>query len=422
LSGWRWLLNRMAHKLWVRAALFSVLAGLTALVAAAAGPHIPYEFSAKIGAASVDGILRILTGSMLGVTTFSLTVMVTTFSSASGAAPPRATALLAEDSIAQGAISTFLGSFIFAAVGLIALGAGVYGATGRVVLLGATVALLILVVATLVRWIDHLARLSRVGETAGRVEKAARDAMRRWAEQPRLGCRPPPPVRPEGRALYADTVGYVQNIDVGRLSRLARTAGLEAHLDVLPGSFVHPRRPLAVVVGEADGAMLERMRRAFMIGSQRSFEQDPRFGLIVLAEIASRALSPGVNDAGTAIDVLTSGARLLEGWRAALDGREDEIKAPHDNLSAPDLNDDDLMDGFFRPVARDGAGQLEVGVALQKALGVLIQPGGRLAAPGLRLSKEALARAEDVLALDHERRALRASAQQQTRPSDGAAY
>jgi uncharacterized membrane protein len=43
----------------------------------------------------------------------------------------------------------------------------------------------------------------------------------------------------------------------------------------------------------------------------RYFEEDPRFGLITLSEIASRALSPAVNDPGTAIQIISSHIRLF---------------------------------------------------------------------------------------------------------------
>jgi hypothetical protein len=36
--------------------------------------------------------------------------------------------------------------------------------------------------------------------------------------------------------------------------------------------------------------------RAFHIGGDRVFDDDPRFGLVVLSQIAGRALSPAVND------------------------------------------------------------------------------------------------------------------------------
>jgi hypothetical protein len=64
-----------------------------------------------------------------------------------------------------------------------------------------------------------------------------------------------------------------------------------------------PCEPLAWTTWQPKEDEETRLSSAFLVGPDRSFKQDPRFGMIVLSEIASRALSPGVNDPGTAIDV-----------------------------------------------------------------------------------------------------------------------
>lgn len=75
----------------------------------------------------------------------------------------------------------------------------------------------------------------------------------------------------------------------------------------LSGAFCTPNRPVAWVIREGSGSMsdedAEAIAATFVIGDSRAFDQDPRFGLVALSEIASRALSPAVNDPGTAIDV-----------------------------------------------------------------------------------------------------------------------
>jgi uncharacterized membrane protein len=53
------------------------------------------------------------------------------------------------------------------------------------------------------------------------------------------------------------------------------------------------------------------MRKAFVIGDMRYFDEDPRFGLTLPA---SRALSPAVNDPGTAIQIISSYVRLFSLW------------------------------------------------------------------------------------------------------------
>ena len=138
---------------------------------------------------------------------------------------------------------------------------------------------------------------------------------------------------------------------------------------------------------EAQGAF----RSAFAIGDSRSYDQDPRFGLAVLSEIGSRALSPATNDPGTAIDVIGRQARLLtlwsEGWHKA-----EGHKAEYPRLRVPPLRYDDICDDAFHLIARDGAGQIDVLTRLVKALDALRRigpaPARQAADRQLRLAAE----------------------------------
>ena len=89
--------------------------------------------------------------------------------------------------------------------------------------------------------------------------------------------------------------------------------------------------------------------------------------MIALSEIASRALSPAVNDPGTAIEVLGALHRV---FRILLEpAEEDEPDHPRVHVPRPGISDF-IQDGF-RPIARDGAGMVEVTVRLQKTLEAL---------------------------------------------------
>ncbi len=187
MSKWLWLLSRILRRTWFRATLFSLLAAATALIAIVVEPYIPRDLPTKIGADAVDNILGIIASSMLAVTTFSLSTMVSAYSAATSNVTPRATTLIMEDSTTQNVLSTFLGSFLFSLVGIIALSTGAYGEAGRVVLFAVTILVILLVIGTLLRWIDHLSRLGRVTETTARVEAAAARAMRARHAEPHLG-------------------------------------------------------------------------------------------------------------------------------------------------------------------------------------------------------------------------------------------
>lgn len=402
-SRLQWFLLQLSRQLWVRAAAFSLLGIATALVALLIKRYIPADLSTKIGSDSVDHLLNIIATSMLAVMIFSLSTMVSAFSAATSNTSPRATRLLSADSTAQNALATFLGSFLFSLVGIIVLQTGLYGDSGRVVLFVVTVGVIVLIVVTLLRWSDYVLQLGRVGPTSAHVEEATSTAMVRRRKAPNLGGKPLPPAGSEvpahARVIHGKTLGYIEHIDMESLQASAEGRDLQIHVVALPGHFVGPAHALAFAIGATDDNCIADIRAAFSIAIERSFDQDPRFGVCVLAEIASRALSPGINDPGTAIDILGRGARILALWSDHYsDAPDPAAEIRFDRVFVPTLQLDDLFDDFFIPIARDGAGMVEVGIHLQKMLQMLATLGdARYRSVAILHAAQALTRAEKIL-------------------------
>jgi uncharacterized membrane protein len=170
---------------------------------------------------------------------------------------------------------------------------------------------------------------------------------------------------------------------------------------------VHPAQALLWIEGECDEDVRVDAIRTFSVGDERSFDQDPRFGLSVLAEIASRALSPAVNDPGTAIDVIGRAVRIFSMWtRPPADAPPVPVRHPRVHLQA--IRIDDLFDDIFSPIARDGAGIIEVQARLQKALLALCQiDAERFGQSAVRQSERAWLLAEDRLVLEADKDLLR---------------
>lgn len=409
MARWLWIMARLRRQLWVRASLYGVLSIITALMAIVLDPLIPADAARGLGAEAVGSILSIVASSMLAVTTFSLGIMVSAAATVASGATPRAASLLTEDAVAQTALSTFLGSFLFSLVGLVGLNAGVYGAGGQLVLFVSTLFMLGLVVVNVLRWISQLTLLGRVGEVIDRVEEVAIRAMSDYAADPAMGCQPLSPEdcerAPDGAAaVFCPVVGHVQHVDIAALSAIAEASGASIRVAARPGAFCVPDRPLAFVSGaEGDADIAERVARCFTVSDSRTFDQDPRFGLVVLSEIASKALSPGINDPGTAIDVVGTLVRVL---LPAVGVRVAPVTRPR--LSMPTIAPADLFDDAFGPIARDGASLVEVAIRLQKVLDTLAAVEDRCFADAARrMGEESLERALAALPFKGDRRRLR---------------
>jgi len=383
--------------------------GLAFLAKTADGIRIVDRFAPDIAANSVEALLTIISSSMMVIATFAVGSMVSAYASASTTATPRSFSLIIADDVSQNALSTFIGAFIFSIVALLALKNGFYEKSGRFTLFVMTLLLLAMVIGTFVRWVDRIARLGRLGATLHKVETATTDALRRRRCTPNLRGVPAEP-NPEGQAIYGDAIGYVQRVDVDVLQTCAEKSRLHITVAALPGTFAAPRRVLAYVradSGPTSGIDTGPLLKAFVIGDERTFDDDPRFGLIVLSEIASRAMSPAVNDPGTAIDVIGRFVRLFALWCEPL--AAEEKQAPDCNrVAVPELSVDDLFDDAFTAVARDGAGAVEVVMRLQKALASLATLGHNAARnAAVHHSRLALARADHALVLPEDIKTVR---------------
>ena len=400
MSQWRLWLRRIARRIWFRAALISALSVVLALASAWLAPLIPYEFSLQIGSDSVDDILTILASSMLAVTTFSLTAMVAAFSRAAQQVTPRATQLLIEDKTAQNALSTFLGAFLFAIVGIIALSTDIYGAQGRVILYIGTILLIAWIAFTLLRWIDALTQFGRVENAIQRIEEAAVKALE-CRHGPILLAGEADLTPPPGAAtIAAPATGYVTIIDRDVLDRCARETGVRVTICAPSGQMVSRGDALAWASKPVDQQVRDAMAAAFAIEDERTFEDDPRFAMAVLAEIGSRALSPAVNDPGTAIAALNAGQRILEALA-------DMAAQPPDceQLVDPPLALEAMTEDLVLPIARDGAETAEVGIRLQHMLGAVADEVPPAAGAMRRLADDALERVRrgDVAPTDRDR-------------------
>jgi uncharacterized membrane protein len=367
-------ITKVTKRIWFSAFLYALLGVITAFIALFVRGIIPEEISTKIGVDAVSNILTILASSMLAVATFSLSIMVTAFGHVSSSASPRATSLIIENQSAQRAVATFIGTFLYSIVAIIALATQSYGPEGRFVLFLVTIIVIVVIVVTLIKWVDQLSTLGQVGSTIAEIESATLLAIKERSEAPFLGGRP---LENENFSSASDLtlvtsekVGFVVFIDTQAIQKICEEQDFKIILSVLPGSFIYPDRALASVNKNIDPKCLEAIASQFVIEKNRNFKQDPQFGFLLLAEVASRALSIGTNDTGTALDVITSASRLFK-MRIDLD-RKTKGKAPlYSRIFVPHLRSEDLLGTLFAPIARDGSAMFEVGIRIQKTLRTL---------------------------------------------------
>jgi uncharacterized membrane protein len=407
LSTWAMTLVEVSRTLWLRVSLFAVLAILSAAVAILLEDQIPTVLQDRFTTDSVMPTLTILASGMLAVSTFSLNVMVTAHNAAAQQTTPRVHRILMADTTTHTALAVFIGAFVYALSAIILIKSNVYPEGSSVLVLGITVAVVVLVVMMLVRWIHRLSDLGSMDATLDAAEAAARDCLMRTRRLPSLG----------GVVMTRDTVlpiaatpitapgtGYLQFIDMPGISDRLTSDRMRVYLGYRPGDYVIEGQTIGHAIGLKDGDT-KAITQRLTIDTHRTFEQDASYGFLVLSETASRALSPGINDPGTAIAVICRQEKLLLGWAHA--GPKETVPT-FPRIFLPDTSRRAMIENAFAGAARDGAGQIEVALRLRDALWRVSEaPDAELAEAAHEMSIRARDYADAGLPLDSERKRLR---------------
>ncbi|WP_026179740.1 DUF2254 domain-containing protein [Hahella ganghwensis] len=408
----RFYLNRLGERLWLKPLISCVLSISGAFIAKLADHYGMAAFTPEITPESVVSLLTVMSNSMLVIATFSVASMLSAYTSASNTATPRSFALVIADDVSQNALSVFVGAFIYSIVALVSIKNGYYDKAGHFTLFVLTLLVFAIVIITFVHWVDRVARLGRLGPTIIKVERATREAIKRRKQLPRLGGQRIDGTVDKGEALCSDRIGYVQRIDMDILQKHAEDGDYSLIVAALPGTFVARDCPLLYVKDRDPISDQDVLKSAFIIGPDRTFDEDPGFGIKVLSEIACRALSESVNDPGTAIDVISAQLRLLCFYSRPVD-ETDEKEPPvrFNRVYVPELSSRCLFESAFRAISRDGAGKVEVVSKLLAALCSLSCGGdGEVQRLAKQHGRDLLVRAEKMMLHERDLESVREAA------------
>ncbi len=363
---WLWL-TRLWRRPGIRISAFGSAALLVALVAPLVDRSLPESLVNRFSREAVLPILNILASSMLAVTTFSLGIMVQAFRSAAGQATPRVYRLLMQDMTTLNVMSVFVGAFLFSLASIVMFRAGFYGDSAAVIVFGLTMLCILMIVIAILRWIAHLSQLGSLHHTLNLVENAAKKPLQRLAQKSNLGARPAEnaPKAPKGATpLLAPRSGYVQFLSLAELNDQLKESDATLWVFSPPGSWVLKGTPLAYIDGDCD---LEKVIENFTLGDERTVEQDARFGLVILSEVASRALSPGINDPGTAIDVIHRIERILWHLGQGMIDKDRDTKVEFEQIIIGSVTAEDLLNDGFASLMQDGGNRFDVMAQMLKA-------------------------------------------------------
>lgn len=312
---------------------FLFLPGAVALVAAALAPLLlavdrargpggaGIGFDAQTDAARA--LLVTIAGSLITVAGLTFSITIVSLQLVSQQFSPRALRGFLGDRLNQVVAGTFIGTFLYCLLVLRTVSGETESEKAFVPAVAVTAAVVLAVgsIALLLVFIHHMAQTIQVSSIAAGIARQALETLeplyaetfgepsdedpvelvRRWDD-----AGPP-------RRVYPERAGYLRAVAFENLADLVSTRGLRARVVHAPGDFVTEETPLVEYWRrERDERFEETVRRATSVASERELRQDTEFGLRQLADIALKAISPGVNDPTTAVTCIGYIRAVLE--------------------------------------------------------------------------------------------------------------
>lgn len=307
------------------------------VLAVAVGLALPELEAARQGAPqAVDGwlfggdaeaarsVLSTIAASLTTVTALTFSLTVVTLQLASSQFSPRLLRTFSSDLFVQSTLALFLATFIYSVTVLRAVrGSGDENTAEFVPAAAVTLAFVLAVasVLALVLFLAHLSAQVRV-ETLLRTVRLEAESTMRSALSERDSDQLPPvvPSPPAGASLLeVRSGGFLTRIAPDGLVDIAVEEDVLLSIDVYPGCFLVEGTPLGrawsagaeCLDAERADLIAGRVADCVWTGVERTAAQDVGYGLRQLTDVASRALSPGINDPTTAVHALGHISALL---------------------------------------------------------------------------------------------------------------
>lgn len=320
-------------------------------------------------------ILGDIGGSIMTVVSIVFAILLMTLTLASMQFSPRIILGISRDGVTQWTLGVFLGTFCYCIAALPA--ARSYPKPFAPVLTVSGAMLLALIcVAWLLFFIHHISNTISVNQIVDKIASETEIVIDEMMPSPRKALRLTADERIDelkwDLRIPATDSGYIRFIDLQRLVVLAKTYHVKIQILRRVGHFVPQGVPL-LAVSRAERITPERaeaLRSAFDLGPSRTLQQDVEFGVLLIVDIALRAISPAVNDPSTAITCVDQLSRIL--IRVA--SREPPESFAYDppgtlRLYIPWPSFDRLLDAAFEQIRMYSKTDVAVSLRILRALG-----------------------------------------------------
>jgi len=262
------------------------------------------DFALVHGGENARMILTTIIGGIISLTVFSFSMVMVVLNRASDSLSPRVLPQLVAQKFHQFVLGFYMGTIVYSLILIVNINPGT-----SVPSLGILLAM-ILAISALGLFIYFIHSIS----LSIQVDNIVKGIYQRTIKQINVIIEkqadnkedmPEKFIEKKKTTIEAETSGYYQLVNLGGLEDFLSEHSIKLEISIFNGQFVTSGEVMVnFIEGEIDEDTKKTVRKYIYSGSEVEDSDEYYFGLRKISEIAVKALSPGINDPGTALKAI----------------------------------------------------------------------------------------------------------------------
>ena len=260
-------------------------------------------------ASTARTIVSTVAGAIISLTVFSFSMVMIVLNQAASQTSNRVLSSMIENRFQQVILGFYIGTIVYALFLLSTIrdiSSGIYVPALSIYLL---ILLTVIDIFLFIYFLDYVTQTVKYETVIHRVQDQTMKSMQNKFTQKEIAD-----FLPSDKSyteLKAEDSGYFQEINERRLMAIAEENNLVIQFLFAPSSFLLRGSSVARIYGEMEDELNNKIFTEVDFYNGQPIDVNPEYGFHQLAEVAIKALSPGINDPATAVLALHSLADLF---------------------------------------------------------------------------------------------------------------
>lgn len=256
-------------------------------------------------------ILSTLIGGIISLTVFSFSMVMILLNQASSNFSPRLLPGLISDKRNQVVLGVYIGTIIYNIIILISIlpTGDEYTLNGFSVLVG--IVLGVICLCMFVFFIHSISTNIQIGQVLDKIFERGRQRILYLIEQERKEAPPLDTDKGDWYTINNENAGYYQGVNLEGLLTLIEKLKVNIVIEPFKGKYLLPDMALMKIDRKLKKEEIKVLTEYLIISSNNNYTENYLVNIKQISEVGIKAMSPGINDPGTAVITLDYLTELL---------------------------------------------------------------------------------------------------------------